>query len=444
MEGILRRRWRRLTVVACAVLLSAFAIAACGGDDDDGGTAASGGASNGASSTDGGTAAETPAKTPAASEKATGTPIKTMTIAAVNWNGPAYPNILETAKLYAKYVNDRGGIAGHKLEVITCDEQGDPNQLATCGRRAVSEKVVAIPGSFTLTGDRIIPILENANISWFGICCPVYPSEQNSPVTFSFGAGQAAYAAYAAKGKELGCKTPSLVLSTGPTNTLYKTVIEKALKNEGLSLKNFVTIPVAAQDYSPQVAQATNGSDCIFGIFSENQWASWLPAFKQSGSEAKLIGPQGNLDEKVAKDFPDVVEGAIVIGEYPNITDPAFDDYREAIEQYKPDPSLDYNSLGGLGTWTAYEAFKQVAETIEGDITNESFLDAANAMTALDTGGKTDKMDLTKPWGDEAPEGNERVFTTSVTYLKFGDDGKLTTETPGFQDMREKFLAAVK
>jgi ABC-type branched-subunit amino acid transport system substrate-binding protein len=405
MEGILRRRWRRLTVVACAVLLSAFAIAACGGDDDDGGTAASGGASNGASSTDGGTAAETPAKTPAASEKATGTPIKTMTIAAVNWNGPAYPNILETAKLYAKYVNDRGGIAGHKLEVITCDEQGDPNQLATCGRRAVSEKVVAIPGSFTLTGDRIIPILENANISWFGICCPVYPSEQNS---------------------------------------LYKTVIEKALKNEGLSLKNFVTIPVAAQDYSPQVAQATNGSDCIFGIFSENQWASWLPAFKQSGSEAKLIGPQGNLDEKVAKDFPDVVEGAIVIGEYPNITDPAFDDYREAIEQYKPDPSLDYNSLGGLGTWTAYEAFKQVAETIEGDITNESFLDAANAMTALDTGGKTDKMDLTKPWGDEAPEGNERVFTTSVTYLKFGDDGKLTTETPGFQDMREKFLAAVK
>jgi hypothetical protein len=219
----------------------------------------------------------------------------------------------------------------------------------------------------------------------------------------------------------------------------------KMLKSEGLALKNYATIPVAAQDYAPQVAEATDGSDCLMGIFSEQQWASWLPAFKQSGSTAKLIGPQGNLDEKVAKGFPDVVKDDIVIGEYPNITDPAFADYRQAIARYHPDPSLDYNSLGGLGTWTAYTAFTQVADTIKGPITNTSFLAAANHMTHLDTGGKTAPMDLAKPWGKAAPPGNERVFTRSVTFLKFGDDGKLETDPPGgFQDMTNLFLTGLK
>jgi ABC-type branched-subunit amino acid transport system substrate-binding protein len=421
-------------LAACAMLVAAFAIAACGGDDDKGSAGSSGATSSG-------TAAATPAKGPALTKS----PIKTMTIAAVNWNGPAYPNILAAAKLYESYINDRGGIDGHPLKVITCDEQGDPNQLAACGRRAVSEKVVAIPGSFTLTGDRIVPILEKAKISWFGICCPVYPSEQNSPITFSFGASQAATAAYVSKAKDEGCKTPSLILSTGPTNSLTKGIVDRLIKSEGgMTLKNYVTIPVAAQDYSPQVAQATNGSDCLIGIFSENQWASWLPAFKQSGSKAKLIGPQGNLDEKVAKDFPDLVKGSIVIGEYPNISDPAFKDYRDAIAQYKPDPSLDYNSLGGLGTWTAYAAFTEVVKTIKGEVTNESFLDAANHMTNLDTGGKVAPMNLSKPWGKDAPPGMERSFTTSVTFLRFGDNGKLETDPPGgFQDMKEKFLASL-
>src|SRR4051794_17803977 len=116
-------RWRVLGVIV-AILASAAVIAACGGGDNQNSSSNDGGS---------GASAATATSTPAAN-KPTGTPIKTMTVAAVNWNGPAYPNILETAKLYAKYINDRGGIAGHPLEVEVCDEMGDPNQLATCGR----------------------------------------------------------------------------------------------------------------------------------------------------------------------------------------------------------------------------------------------------------------------------------------------------------------------
>jgi ABC-type branched-subunit amino acid transport system substrate-binding protein len=421
-------RWR-LAAVLIAILASAAVIAACGGGDDN----------SNASGAAGATSTATSGSTPAA-KKPTGTPIKTMTIASVNYNGPTYPNILETAKLYAKYINDRGGIAGHPLEVTVCDEQGDPNQLLTCGRRAAAEGAVAVVGSFTLTGERIVPLLEKENISWFGVCCPLVPAETNNPITFSFGPGAAVIGAYAPVAVKAGCKKIALVVIDTTAKTYFKDIVETSLKGSGQKLATFVTIPPTSQDYAPQVAQATsNGVDCIVGIFSENQWATFLPAFKQTGSTAKLIGPQGNLDEKIAKDFPDVVKDDIVVANYPNITDPAFKDYREAIEQYKPPTEgIDYNSLGGLGTWTAYVGFKQVVESIDGPINHDTFLEAANKMTNLDTGGKIPVLDLSKPWGPDAPLEADRLFTRSVTYLTFDDKAKLQPyQGGGFQDMTD-------
>ncbi len=40
---------------------------------------------------------------------------------------------------------------------------------------------------------------------------------------------------------------------------------------------------------------------------------------------------------------------------YPDISLPQWADYREALKQYEADPAQDYNSLGGMGTWAAYE-----------------------------------------------------------------------------------------
>ena len=78
----------------------------------------------------------TPAGSTAGSSAApSGSPIKVMTIASVNYSGPNYENILETAKLYQDWINAHGGIKGHPLQVTTCDEQGDPTKTAQCGQR---------------------------------------------------------------------------------------------------------------------------------------------------------------------------------------------------------------------------------------------------------------------------------------------------------------------
>jgi hypothetical protein len=321
-----------------------------------------------------------------------------------------------------------------------CDEQGDPNQLATCGRDAVAHHDVAVIGSFTLTGDRIVPILQNADTSWFGICCVVSPAEENSPITFDFGPQAISGAAYAVKAKQLGCKDPSVVALDTPGKNVFFDAQKRILATEGIKIGPTVAVPVASQDYAPQVAEATSGGvDCIIGGLTENAWASFLPAFAQSGSKAKLIGAQGNLDHKVAKNFGPVVNGSIVIGYYPDLSSPVFGDYRAAIAQYHPDPAQDYNSLGGLGTWTAYVGFTNIVKKMTGPITNDTFLKAARSTTHLDTGGKLPVLDLAKPWAKQ-PFGYKRIFNTKVAYDVIDGKGVLHVEQPGFFDIAKQGL----
>ena len=44
------------------------------------------------------------------------------------------------------------------------------------------------------------------------------------------------------------------------------------------SIIKFVRIPLTAQDYSAQAAQAIDGTDCIYGGISDQNWMAFLPA----------------------------------------------------------------------------------------------------------------------------------------------------------------------
>ena len=149
---------------------------------------------------------------------------------------------------------------------------------------------------------------------------------------------------------------------------------------QGLGMKfgAEVILPPTAQDYSAEVAQATAGADCVISIISETPFITWNTAWAQSGTTAQQYGPQGNLNEVSAKGAEEATNGDIIAGMYPDISTAPWAEYRTALDEAGLDTTkLDYNSLGGMGTWAAFVAFTQIAETINGDITAESFYDAA-------------------------------------------------------------------
>ena len=409
------RRWPQvvlLALVGCALLL-----AACGDDDDDD------------SSGDGGSAtAEQAANAP------TGDPIVTYTFTDVNTQGPQYKNIQETTRIYEEWVNANGGIGGRPLDARFCDAKGTPTDAAACARKAAADDAVAVVGSFTFTGDAIVPILDKANISYFGNCCALSAAELTTDSVFPMGNQPLYGAGLVKRAVEDGCQNINGVIIEGAE--AFQPLLDNAAKGLDTEIGKYVTLPATAKDYSAEVAEATDGADCLVMIVSETPYIAWMAPFAQSGSEVRMYGPQGNLNEKVAEGFEEVTDGDVTAGMYPDISEPQWEDYRGALEEYEADQEQDYNSLGGMGTWAAYEGFKQIVEGMSGEVTGPAFLEAAGK-AQIDLPGMVPPLDLSKPWKDDGgPEGFDRLFHRCVVYstLEGGELKPLTTE---FEDVSE-------
>ncbi len=406
-------------------LLAALALiaAACGGDDDGDAGSDSGSDSEEAGSDDGGEAAEAP----------TGEPLKVMTVTTLNAAGPTYQNIANTAEVYAEYINARGGIAGRPLEVTVCDEQFDPAVATTCAREAVDGDMVSIVGSFTFFAESIVPVIAESDITWFGPCCPITPSELTSKHSFPIG-NQPMYAVGAVKrAVDDSCQNINAVIIDGAQ--IFIPPMENAMAALGKSFGETVILPPTAQDYSSEVAQALSGdADCVITIISETSFITWNTAWSQSGTEARQYGPQGNLNEVSAAGNEEATDGDIVVGMYPDISTDPWSEYRLALDEGGYDTSeLDYNSLGGMGTWAAFVGFTQIAESIDGEITAESFFEAASNTSELDLGGMVPTLDFTQEWTDGL-EGYQRLFNRSVVYSTL-ENGKIVPLTTDFEDV---------
>ena len=401
-----RRSWRHKLVLLAVVGLAA----------------ASGGAAN---------------ATTEPSDEPSGDPLKIMTVTTLNAAGPTYENIANTANAYADYINADGGIAGRPVEVTVCDEQFDPAVAATCARQAVEEEMVSVVGSFTFFAESIVPVIAESSITWFGACCPITPSELTNPYSFNIG-NQPMYAVGAVKkAVDDGCENINAVIIDGAQ--IFIPPMENAMANLDRSFGEVIILPPTAQDYSSEVAQATTDADCVISIISETPFITWNTAWSQSGTEARQYGPQGNLNEVSAAGNEEATNGDIIVGMYPDISTEPWAEYRGALEEAGLDTSaLDYNSLGGMGTWAAYVGFTQIAETIEGEITAESFYEAASTTSSLDLNGMVPVLDFTQEWTDGL-DGYQRLFNRSVVYSQL-EDGKVVPLTTEFEDVGDLAL----
>jgi ABC-type branched-subunit amino acid transport system substrate-binding protein len=426
-------KWSLL--VLFALFTCALALSACGGGGSSSSSESATTATSEPASGEEAESGEEANGSASAESEAKGEPLVTWTYTDVNTEGAQYKNIEETTRVYQEWINAHGGIAGRPLEAHFCDAKGTPNGAAACAREAVDGGAIATVGNYTITGDAVTPILEKGNTAMFGNCCAIAPSEFTSPISFPLGSQPVWSSGLLARAVHDGCQKINAVVVEGAE--AFDPLLENAAKAEGVKIGKIVTAPGTAQDYSPQVAEATSGdADCILMILNETLFIAWMPAFAQSGSEAKLYGPQGNFNENAVKGFEELVEGDVVAGIYPDISLPQWAPFREALDKYEADTSQDYNSLGGLGTWAAYEAFKQVVETMSGTVDHETFLKAL-ATAKINLPGMLPPQNLAKPWGkDGGPSEFARLTNRCAVYSEF-KEGKLAAASTEFEDVSE-------
>jgi len=407
---------RRVGVLAAVVVAASLAVVGCGGGGDE---SASGGSGGG--------------------KQLSGEPIKAMTVASINTEGPPFPMIHETSKVFEQWVNDNGGIKGRPLEVTNCDDRGVAPGAEACARQAVQDGVTAVVGSYTFMADSIVPILEQSDIAWFGTCCAGTPTELTSKASFPVGSSLMYAAGFAKRAVEDGCKNINAVVIDGAQP--YIPIMENALKSQGAAFnKKPIILPPTSRDYSPQVAQAiSNGADCVLMVVSEGPYTAWMGPWAQAGTDVRMYGPQGNLDSVSIKGNEQAAEGSIIAGSYPDLSTQPWTKYRDALKQYDANDDYEYNSLGGMGTWAGYMAFKKVIEEqISGDTVNaKTFMDAASKTSGLDMEGMVPTLDFTQEW--TASPDYRRLFNRSVVFSQV-KDGKIQPLTTAFEDVTQAAL----
>ncbi len=124
---------RRSFLAAAGVVTAAGVLTACGGSSS---TAAS----------------TSTAASAAGSTAASGDTIKVGVLGPLTGDVSVYGQaVVNGATLYLKQVNEKGGVNGKQLEIITMDEQGDATQAVTCFTKMCDQGITALVGDVTTT-----------------------------------------------------------------------------------------------------------------------------------------------------------------------------------------------------------------------------------------------------------------------------------------------------
>ena len=250
-------------IVAAAGI--ATLVAGCGSNS-------SGGSASGGGSTSGGASS--------------GAPVKVMIEGAIS--GPVYalPEMVTGAKAGVARINQEGGVNGHQVQLVVCDDQGNPNQDAACGRKAVSEHVVAAVGSLSIYDTNFMPALAAAKIPYFA-STDINPIDHTSPISFPINASATDYTGegqlLAADGG--GCKSAAVLAVNQPGTTDGIKFIKAAfMKAGGTSFKSYL-YPATTTNFTSNVATAlAGGANCMSMIGGPQAVVGILTAVKKSGS----------------------------------------------------------------------------------------------------------------------------------------------------------------
>ncbi|MEU6115983.1 ABC transporter substrate-binding protein [Streptomyces sp. NPDC047117] len=389
-----------------------------------------------------------------------GAPITVMTWAPSGTKGTNMAGMPAMAEAYARWVNSKGGIAGHRLRVLTCNERNDSVAAARCAQKAVDAHAVAVVGSYSRQGRSFMGPLEAANIPYIG-GYGVSGEEFDSPLSYPVNGGQAAL--LAGNGRQLAgeCRQVSLVRPDTIQGDQMPPLLNAGLATGGRAAAHDVRAPENATDYAEAAQQSMDevGADpafygtaefgakakgaCVTATLGEHT-DTFFDSFRRLQEDkpkvqmASVLGSvnQTLVDRTGGKSSP--LEGALVTGWYPDARDRRWDPMRDVITEHAFDDNrIDPADAGVQTTWIAYTVLRATVEQVAeegGDVTARSLQQALDSGDrAVDTGGLTPKL----RWRYDdmlAVQSFPRIVNAMVTY-QVVRDGRLVTTHSGFVNL---------
>jgi ABC-type branched-subunit amino acid transport system substrate-binding protein len=400
---------RFLLRTTALVLVGALFAAGCGDDDDT------------ASSTD--TTAKSSTET---TVKLTGTPVKIMVIYE-GTGAVATPEVPEGAKGAAAGLNARGGVKGGPVEILECDAGNDANKAAECGRKAVSEGVVAVVGPVSANAGQYFPILEQAKIPVVGNV-PASAADFTSADSFPiYGGIVTASAGLADVLVKQGAKKISIARIDLAAASAIGVFAGASLKRSNQTINKDVSIPVGAPDMATYVASALEGgTDGVLVGLSGQDATNFIIQLRQTNPNVKISATTTEFDA-VVKALGDQAEGILVTAFFHNeqSSPTAWKAYTKDME------AAGFKTFSGFRT-NSYAAVMVVASVLAAapDATAAALSDALPKAQNIDV-GLLPPLQFTKGGVGGVP----RVFNSCGRYEQLDAKGNFKNLGDGFIDM---------
>jgi ABC-type branched-subunit amino acid transport system substrate-binding protein len=296
------------------------------------------------------------------------------------------------ADAYFKMINDKGGINGRKVNWVVKDNAFDPQQTVQIARELIGqEKVVAIVAAngtsqaeaafpFVLQQSKV-PILNELGglDSWY---TPPRAGLFGTQTLYEDQA--AALGAWVAQER----KKNVVVVHSDPAAfvTVAKAAQSVATKTDPSANVSLMPVKFQSTDYSPVVSQVKAKSpDAIVLILASPEAAAFMKEAKLQGLAAPTYGYAPIAAASTLTLAGSAAEGAHAVQfvKSPNDTDPAVQEFREAMAKYEPGQPADFIALWG---WTGAKVFGQIAQGIQGPVTAESLTKAYEQAKNIDPG----------------------------------------------------------
>ena len=369
-------------------------------------------------------------------------PIKIGTILPLSGEGSQYPEVLAGARAAVRGVNTAGGIDGHPLQLVWCDDQNDVNQGEACARKMVSEGVVVMAGGYGDFGAQELPILNTKHIPEFGEEVQDSSLEYNAPTEFDLDPGAlGTFATGAVYGTQvLHDKTFSLTGQDFPVVVAIAKTAQKSVQIVGGKWEGFNAIPATATDMDPYVAAAASSkSQLVLAAMGNTTFIQFALAAEQSGysfttlypgvantiAEYKQMGPNTPFGRHLL--FASPVPPKSATAEFPTLK--IFNkniaaEYKSGDSQASPG---NY-SISQEQEWYAIYALSKIMNLIP-----TSTINAASITKELNK-AKDVNFGLQPPWTsptiDKGPKGYTRVNTFYQYLLKLTPTGQLALAYP--------------
>lgn len=327
-------------------------------------------------------APDAPAVPPTASSAAVFGPTNRATgeTVKVGFFGNGQPGLPPDASLaavaVAGYANTYlGGLAGHQIETVTCEDEGSQAKAQDCANRFVREGVLAVAASTSGQIDYLVPTLSAAGIP-VAINLSSTQTVLQAPGVFVFRNPLTVFGAPAAYARAHRLADAAVLVidvpgAVGPARALVPTFFA----NAGSSA---TVVPIAATvaDMTPQVEAVQADSPAMWSVLGNPAFcAAAITAIRKVGSPAPILAADNCLGEDAGATIPGGYAGVVIVASA--VITPEDADYalfEQVRHTYGGGTGIDSDGVGGYqGMLSLVRAVNAVAPA---ELTSASVADA--------------------------------------------------------------------